>query len=159
KNPETYVDPSWESARMTPGETVRGVVQSVTKSGAEVRVAHQVLPLRASGFAWTGAGSASRILRPGDLVTVSFLKQKDGGALVLEMDPREQGSVLILENSSGAIRAMVGGYDWSVSKFNRATQALRQAGSTFKPFVFLTALDAGFTPSDTLFDEPISIVY
>jgi penicillin-binding protein 1A len=159
KNPETYIDPSWESARMTPGEAVRGVVQSVTKSGAEIRVAHQVFPLRASGFAWTGAASASRILRPGDLVTVSFAKQKDGGALDLEVDPHEQGAVLILENSSGAVRAMVGGYDWSVSKFNRATQALRQAGSTFKPFVYLTALEAGFTPSDTLFDEPISIVY
>jgi penicillin-binding protein 1A len=54
---------------------------------------------------------------------------------------------------------MVGGYDWSLSKFNRATQALRQAGSTFKPFVYLTALEEGFTPSDTIFDEPIAIVY
>jgi penicillin-binding protein 1A len=159
KSPETYVDPSWESARMNPGEAVRGVVVSVTKSGAEIRVARQVLSLRASGFAWTGAGNASKILRPGDLVTVSIQKEKDGGSLQLEMDPREQGSVLILENSSGAIRAMVGGYDWSTSKFNRATQALRQAGSTFKPFVYLTALEAGFTPSDTIFDEPISIEY
>jgi penicillin-binding protein 1A len=56
------------------------------------------------------------------------------------------------------VRAMVGGYDWAQSKFNRATQALRQAGSTFKPFVYLAALEAGFTPSDTIFDGPISIV-
>jgi penicillin-binding protein 1A len=53
---------------------------------------------------------------------------------------------------------MVGGYDWTQSKFNRAVQALRQAGSTFKPFVYLTALEAGYTPSDTIFDGPISIV-
>ena len=53
---------------------------------------------------------------------------------------------------------MVGGYDWTQSKFNRATQALRQAGSTFKPFVYLAALEAGYTPSDTIFDGPIAIV-
>jgi penicillin-binding protein 1A len=159
KSIESYVDPSWENARMAPSDPIRGVVQSVSKSGADVRVGNQTLPLRASGFAWTGAGAASRILRVGDLVTVTLEKQKDGGALQLEVDPREQGAVLIIENSSGAIRAMVGGYDWSLSKFNRATQALRQAGSTFKPFTYLTALEAGFTPSDTIFDEPISIVY
>ncbi|MGH9367704.1 MAG: penicillin-binding transpeptidase domain-containing protein, partial [Thermoanaerobaculia bacterium] len=67
--------------------------------------------------------------------------------------------VLILENASGAIRAMVGGYDWNRSKFNRATQAIRQAGSTFKPFVYAAALEQGYTPSDTLFDGPVSIVY
>jgi penicillin-binding protein 1A len=159
KNIETYVDPSWENSRMSPGDLVRGVVQAVSKSGADVRIGRQTLPLRASGYAWTGAGSASRILRVGDLVSVTLEKQKDGGALQLEVDPHEQGAVLIIENSSGAIRAMVGGYDWSTSKFNRATQALRQAGSTFKPFTYLTALEAGFTPSDTLFDEPIAIVY
>jgi penicillin-binding protein 1A len=159
KSPASYVDPSWENARMAPGDVVRGVVQTVTKSGADVRIAGRVFALRPSGFSWTGGASASKILRPGDLITITFQKEKDGGSLQLEMDPREQGAVLILENSSGAIRAMVGGYDWSTSKFNRATQALRQAGSTFKPFVYLTALEAGLTPSDTIFDEPISIEY
>ena len=51
--------------------------------------------------------------------------------------------MLILENSSGAVRAMVGGSDWSQSKFNRATQAVRQAGSAFKPFVYLDGARAG----------------
>ena len=101
---------------------------------------------------------ADRVLKAGDLVTVTLQKGKDGGALLLEEEPREQGAVLILENSTGAIRAMVGGYDWTQSKFNRAVQALRQAGSTFKPFVYLAALEAGYTPSDTIFDGPIAIV-
>ncbi len=159
KNPSTYIDPSWENARLAEGDAVRGVVENAARAGAEVRIAGKTFPLRPSGYAWTGAASAAKILKSGDLVTVTIQKEKDGGALQLENDPREQGAVLILENSTGAVRAMVGGYDWSTSKFNRATQALRQAGSTFKPFVYLTALEEGFTPSDTIFDEPIAIRY
>jgi penicillin-binding protein 1A len=86
-------------------------------------------------------------------------KAKDGSLVAaLEQEPREQGAVLVLENSSGAVRAMVGGSDWSKSKFNRATQALRQAGSAFKPFVYLTALEQGYTGSDTVFDGPLTIL-
>jgi penicillin-binding protein 1A len=158
-DPSSYVDPEWEGASLGEADTVRGVVEEVSKTGAEVRVGTKRFPLRASGFSWTGASSAAKILRRGDLVTVTFEKGKDGGALTLEQEPREQGAVLILENSSGAVRAMVGGYDWTRSKFNRATQALRQAGSTFKPFVYLAALEQGYTPADTLFDGPVSIVY
>jgi penicillin-binding protein 1A len=157
-DPLSYADPSWQNARLAEGETLRGVVADVSAAGADVLIAGQKLPLRASGFSWTGAKQAGRILKPGDLVTVTLQKAKDGGALLLEEEPREQGAVLILENSSGAVRAMVGGYDWNQSKFNRAVQALRQAGSTFKPFVYLAALEAGYTPSDTIFDGPISIV-
>ena len=153
-----YVDPSWQNAKLNEGDTLRGVVQEISASGAEVRIGSRTFPLRASGYSWTGAKQADKILKTGDLVTVTLQKAKDGGALLLEEDPREQGSVLILENSTGAIRAMVGGYDWTQSKFNRSVQALRQAGSTFKPFVYLTALEAGYTPSDTIFDGPISIV-
>jgi penicillin-binding protein 1A len=93
-------------------------------------------------------------------VAVSIEQKKDGTeALSLENEPKEEGAVLVVENSTGAVRAMSGGYDWTRSKFNRATQALRQAGSTFKPFVYLAALEAGYTPSDTVFDGPISIVF
>ncbi len=158
-DPEAYVDPGWEGASFSEGETHPGVVVGVTRSGAEVRLGRLTLPLRPSGFSWTGAAAASKILRRGDLVTVTLEKAKDGGALTLDPEPREQGAVLILENASGAIRAMVGGYDWTRSKFNRATQAMRQAGSTFKPFVYSAALEQGYTPSDTLFDGPVSIVY
>jgi penicillin-binding protein 1A len=159
KDLDAYVDPTWENTRPAEGSTARGVVKEVTATGAEVRIASGSLPLRASGYSWTGAARADRVLKAGDLVTVTLQKKgKDGGALLLEEEPREQGAVLILENSTGAIRAMVGGYDWTQSKFNRAVQALRQAGSTFKPFVYLAALEAGYTPSDTIFDGPIAIV-
>jgi len=155
-----FVDPSWEGAPIVEGGAARGVVTAVSKTSADVRIGGRTLPLPAAGYAWTGAKSATAILKEGDLVTLSVGKDKSGEtALALEQDPREQGAVIILETATGAVRAMVGGYDWTGSKFNRATQALRQAGSTFKPFVYLAALEAGYTPSDTVFDGPIAIVY
>ena len=157
-NLDAYVDPTWENARLAEGDTLRGVVLSVNATSAEVRVGKQSLPLRPSGYGWTNTKTLTRILKAGDLVTVTVQKGKDGGALALDQEPTEQASLLILENSTGAVRAMVGGYDWTTSKFNRATQALRQAGSTFKPFVYLAALESGYTPSDTIFDGPIAIV-
>lgn len=154
----TYVDPSWEGTAFSDGEVKRGLVMSVTPTLVELRIAGRVLPLKPPGWAWTRAASAGKLLKVGDLVLVSIEKKKDVITLGLEREPKEQGAVLILENATGAIRAMVGGYDWSQTKFNRATQALRQAGSTFKPFTYLAALEAGYTPSDTLFDAPLSIV-
>ena len=68
-----------------------------------------------------------------------------------------EGAVVILDNKSGAIKAMVGGFDYNGSQFNRATQALRQAGSSFKLFVYLTAFEKGFSPDELLSDEPIQI--
>jgi penicillin-binding protein 1A len=157
---DAFVDPSWEGPAAAAGTALRGVVLSVSRSGAEVRVGKRILPLPPSGLAWTTATDPSKILRRGDLVTVTIDLKKDGTEqLSLEQDPKEEGAVLIVENATGAVRAMVGGYDWTRSKFNRTTQALRQAGSTFKPFVYLAALEAGYTPSDTVFDGPISIVF
>ncbi len=152
-----YVDPSWENAKLAEGDTVRGVVMSVVPTGAEVRVGRDTFALKPSGYKWTNATNATKVLKTGDLVTVTFEKQKDGGAVSLDQSPTEQGALLIIENSTGAVRAMVGGYDWTTSKFNRATQALRQAGSTFKPFVYLAAMESGYTPSDTIFDGPLAI--
>lgn len=67
-----------------------------------------------------------------------------------------QGAIIVLDREGG-IKAMVGGVDYFKSQFNRSTQAVRQAGSAFKPFVYLTALQAGFKPHDTILDEPFSI--
>jgi penicillin-binding protein 1A len=159
---EAYVDPTWENAPIEEGAVFRAVVMKTSAAGADVRVGKTTMLLPNAGVAWTGATTAAKILRPGDLVLVSVErsgKKKDGDlTLSLDQEPREQGAVLILENSSGAVRAMVGGSDWTQSKFNRATQALRQAGSAFKPFVYLTAFEQGYTASDTVFDGPLTIV-
>jgi penicillin-binding protein 1A len=156
---DTYVDPGWEGAKIEENAALHGVVLGVTPASAEVRIGKQTLPLPAAGVDWTGARSVSKVLKVGDLVTVTVQRASDGSlSLALDQDPREQGAVLIIENATGAVRAMVGGYDWTQSKFNRATQALRQAGSAFKPFVYLTAFDQGYTPADTVFDGPLSIL-
>jgi len=65
--------------------------------------------------------------------------------------------VVIMDVKTGEVRALVGGYDFQLSKFNRAIQSRRQTGSSFKPFVYGAAFEKGLTPADTLFDEPIAI--
>jgi penicillin-binding protein 1A len=74
----------------------------------------------------------------------------------LEQKPQAQASFLAIENRTGEIKAMVGGYDFDESKFNRATQALRQTGSSFKPFVYTAAVDQGLRPDDTIVDSPVN---
>lgn len=74
--------------------------------------------------------------------------------LALEQEPEVQGAAVVLESATGAIRGMVGGFDFERSKFNRVSQAQRQVGSAFKPFVYGAALEMGYTPADTMFDGP-----
>ena len=157
-DPEQYEDPSWN--RSGPADSARvGVVLSVSRKQAVVRIADRRETILPSAFAWTGSSAFPSNLRRGDLIAVSTEKDARGRtSTVVDPLPRAEGAVLILENATGAVRAMVGGYDWDESKFNRAVQAYRQTGSSFKPFVYLTALENGYTPSDTLFDGPLSIV-
>src|SRR6185295_17184127 len=74
----------------------------------------------------------------------------------LEQTPLVEGALIAIDNKTGQIRAMVGGWDFNRSKFNRAVQAMRQLGSTFKPIVYTTAIDRGFTPVSIIIDEPVS---
>ena len=74
----------------------------------------------------------------------------------LEQPPLVEGALLAIDNETGQIRAMVGGFNFTRSKFNRATQARRQVGSLFKPIVYTAAIDRGFTPVSIFVDEPVS---
>jgi penicillin-binding protein 1A len=76
-----------------------------------------------------------------------------------QMPVKAQGALIAVDPKNGAIRAIVGGRSFKESQFNRATQAKRQAGSAFKPFVYLTAIQQGFTPASTLEDKPLVFVY
>lgn len=156
-DPATYVDPSW--SQPAPGGTENAVVLAVSRKTATLKVGNRIENLPPAAFAWTGQPRFPGNLRRGDLVVVVHDKDARGKPeTLIEPVPRSQGAVLIIDNATGAVRAMVGGYDWGESKFNRAIQALRQTGSSFKPFTYLTALESGWTPADTLLDEPLSIV-
>ena len=95
---------------------------------------------------------ASRILSVGDIVRV---QQQDDGAWNLTQVPMIEGALVSLRPEDGAIVALVGGFDFKKSKFNRATQAKRQPGSSFKPVVYSAALEKGFTPATMINDAPV----
>lgn len=101
----------------------------------------------------------SKLFRAGDVVQVMVKQDPPGPAaplvLRLEQEPAAQASFLAMEPETGAIRAMVGGFDFSKSQFNRAVQAYRQPGSSFKPIIYTAAMDSGFTPASIVIDSPI----
>jgi penicillin-binding protein 1A len=99
------------------------------------------------------------VLKRGDIVYVRLSEDSKTKARtwVLDQLPNVQGAVVIMDVKTGEVRALVGGYDFQLSKFNRAIQSRRQTGSSFKPFVYGAAFEKGLTPADTLFDEPIAI--
>ena len=107
---------------------------------------------------WTGAGSVGAIVKKGDIVGLSLYEIKNGTEILfnLENDVEIQGAVVAIQPSTGYIKAMVGGLNFSISKFNRAVQAKRQPGSAFKPFIYTTALENGFNPSSIIMDTPVS---
>jgi penicillin-binding protein 1A len=96
--------------------------------------------------------NANRPLKRGDLVFV----EATGGQYALKQVPRVNGALVAIEPQSGRVLAMVGGYSYALSSFNRATQANRQPGSAFKPFVYATALEGDYTPASIVLDAPIS---
>jgi penicillin-binding protein 1A len=150
--------PSWDDAAPVPGNWYEGIVLAADDHGAQVKIAETTYPLTPKGIQWTGKKRPSDILARGDVGWFRFeLPEQESAAayLVLEQEPVLEGVALVLESATGAVRAMVGGWDFERSKFNRATQARRQVGSAFKPLVFGAALEAGYTPADTLFDAPV----
>jgi penicillin-binding protein 1A len=132
----------------------------VTSAGtgiATLKFGPYTAALGQSDVAWTGQKLAN-ILKPGDICYVKILSLGNNGAakVALEQDSGAQGALLAIDNATGGIKAMVGGRDFNDSKFDRATQALRQVGSSFKPYVYTTVIDQGATPDDTILDEPVS---
>jgi penicillin-binding protein 1A len=151
----SYHDPDWDQ-RVGPGSYLHGLVVDVGLQFARVKFGKYTASLGPTEFAWTGHKAAKEILKPGDIVYVKVLSVNgDGSAQVsLEQDSGAQGALLAIENKTGDIKAMVGGRDFDQSKFNRATQAQRQVGSSFKPYVYTAAIDEGASPDDRVLDAP-----
>ncbi|MEJ0094460.1 MAG: penicillin-binding protein 1A [Methylocella sp.] len=108
------------------------------------------------GMHWTRGAGARSSLGPGDVVYVEPIDGKPGQYRLRQI-PEVSGAIIAMDPYTGRVFAMVGGFSFDQSEFNRATQALRQPGSSFKPFVYATALDNGYTPSSIVLDAPIEI--
>lgn len=158
-DPAAYRDPSWSSEAYVPDKLYPAVVMSVDRSGVNVRVGHDTIALPPTSFAWTGRKSMESALKPGDLISIRQDEDSKTKTRTWKLDqlPQVQGAVVILDVKTGEVRALVGGYDFQISKFNRAIQSRRQTGSSFKPFVYGAAFEKGITPADTIFDEPVTL--
>jgi penicillin-binding protein 1A len=148
-----YQHPDWDDEPEA-GAFVHGLVTEVGAGNAIVRFGRYSGTLNQADAAWTQR-KLSDTLRPGDLVYLRVLSLSPV-RVSLEQDSGTQGALLAIDNATGEIKAMVGGRDFNESKFNRATQALRQVGSSFKPYVYAAAIDQGASPDDTVLDEPVS---
>ncbi len=150
-------DADWEEALRgipTGGDIVPGVVIALKGGTATVYVAGTGL----TEVDWDQSGWVRRNPRESlKLGSIVRLSAKDSGAWVLAQIPEVEGAIVALAPKDGAIIALVGGYDFALSSFNRATQSQRQPGSGFKPIVYTTAMENGYTPASVVVDGPIAV--
>lgn len=138
-------------ARQVSGELVRERVEgTVSKEDMSFAMRHVV------DGKTLKANSPADVLKPGDVV---FVEKQEGGenAYRLRQMPEVSGGMIAMDPHTGRVLAMVGGFSYAQSEFNRATQAMRQPGSSFKPIVYAAALDNGYTPASVIMDGPITI--
>jgi penicillin-binding protein 1A len=163
---EDYRTERWNRP-IAAGAIVPAIVVAAGGADAPRSVAAGSLLLRAgkffievprAGYAWTRKTSPD-FVKVGDLVEVQVSTLDEATAFgtgTLEQRPIIEGALVAIDNQTGQIRAMVGGFDFSRSKFNRARQAMRQMGSTIKPIVYTAAIDRGYTPVSIIDDAPVA---
>ena len=155
---------------MKVGDYREGFVTKVAKDHYLVQIGTTLAKLAFDDMAWatrrlTGPDTAEdvavnlnlkQVLKPDDVIEV-MVKQLDRGTVhvQLEQTPLVEGGLIAMEPGNGAIRAMVGGYDFARSEYNRAVQAHRQPGSAFKPIIYATAMSQGMSPASVILDAPV----
>ena len=151
-----YFHPDWDDEAEI-GGYVHALVTSVGPGIATLKFGRYTSALSQADAAWTQQ-KLQNILKTGDICYVRIVSLASNGAarVSLEQDSGAQGALIAIDNATGGIKAMVGGRDFNDSKFDRATQALRQVGSSFKPYVYTSVIDEGASPDDTILDEPVS---
>jgi penicillin-binding protein 1A len=151
---DDFKHPDWTQPT-TPGTYIHALVTNVLPFQVTARIGKQQVLLTPSDWAWTGFKTADQFLHVGDIIYVQLTAQ-DGVFLSakLEEDTGAEGSLLAIDNSTGDVLALVGGRDFNLSQFDRATQAERQTGSSFKPYVYTAAIEAGARPDETILDTP-----
>ncbi len=171
---DEFKHPDW-IVPARPGDYVHALVTGVLPYQVTARVGDKRLVLTEEDWAWTGqkalaeerAGekTAEDFLKPGDIIYVHLTGDEPTEPAAenspvlhgtLEQDSGVQGALLAMDNTSGDVLAMVGGRDFNLSQFNRATQAERQTGSSFKPYVYTAAVEDGATPEERIMDAPVS---
>jgi penicillin-binding protein 1A len=158
---ENFKDERW-TRPIAVGDVVPAVVVTAPKAGAaRLRIGSYHADLTREGFVYgvSKRPSASDFFKPGDVIEVGIQKldaATQAATVTLEQTPQIEAALVAIDNHTGQIKAMIGGWNFSRSKFNRAVQAYRQLGSTFKPIVYTTAIDRGFTPVSIINDAPIS---
>lgn len=153
---EGFKHPDWAVPPQT-GAYVHALVTGVLPYQVTARVGDDQLVLTPEDWTWTGFRTADGFLKQGDIIYVQ-LRDQEGNLLrgTLEEDSGAQGSLIAMDNATGDVLAMVGGRDFNMSQFNRATQAERQTGSSFKPYVYTAAIEEGASPEEKILDAPTS---
>ena len=155
----SFHHPDWGMPLVT-GSYVHGLVTQVLPYEVMVRVGRQQVNINSDGWAWTHQATADNLLHVGDIVYMKIAASSESGDAQLhaslEQDSGVQTALLAVDNASGDVLAMVGGRDFHLSQYNRATQAQRQTGSSFKAYVYTAAMESGLTPDSEILDAPVT---
>lgn len=165
----TKVEEGIDAAVLKVGESYQGVVVGISRANdLIVRVGDHKGILARKNMAWAGKvalrneygkpDKAGKILTLGSVIEVSVISadiKKEGAQFALDQTPAAQAALVAIDPRTGAVKAMVGGYDFRKSQFNRAIQSKRNAGSAFKPIIYAAALDKGLTPATIIEDAPV----
>jgi penicillin-binding protein 1A len=157
KDAATYQNPDWGES-IEKGGYYHGLVTDVSAERVLVKIGAVRAVMTPAEWKWTQQTSANSFLKTGDVVYVKLGGDSKDGIMhaELQQDTGVQASMMAVDNANGEVLAMVGGRDFALSQFNRATQSERETGSSFKPYVYTTAVEAGAKPSDTIVDGPVS---
>ncbi len=157
---DNYRHPDW-AVMAGPGDYVHAVVTRTLPLEIHARIGPRDQPgaeilLLPADWQWTGVRYGDSLAKPGDIIYVRMSTASESGErrATLEQDSGTQGALMAIDNTSGDVLAMVGGRDYALSVFNRATQAERQTGSSFKPYVYTAAIEDGVKPTDIIVDGP-----
>jgi penicillin-binding protein 1A len=156
-----YKHPDW-AVVSAPGDYVHALVTRALPLEIDARIgppdqAGSQITLLPADWQWTGVRYGDTLVKPGDMIYVRLAAPSASGAIraSLEQDSGTQGALMAIDNTTGDVLAMVGGRDYALSVFNRATQAERQVGSSFKPYVYTAAVEDGVKPGDIIVDGPV----
>ncbi len=154
---QDYKHPDW-AVQSLPGDYVHALVTRVLPLEIHARIGAEEVVLLPEDWLWTGQRLADALVKPGDIIYIHLTAAMEGSArrATLEQDSGAQGALMAIDNTSGDVLSMVGGRDYALSQFNRATQAQRQTGSSFKPYVYTAAIEDGAKPTDFIVDGPVS---